>query len=53
MIRLFEILELDSERQLCYYQAGIGTYDANYQFDAQNNSLRSRLSKGLDAAFAR
>jgi hypothetical protein len=50
---MFELLQKDSPRQICYYQPGIGTYDAKVPLQEQTPSLASKLSMLVDAALAK
>jgi uncharacterized protein (DUF2235 family) len=50
---MFELLQKDSQRQICYYQPGIGTYDGKVPLQEQTTSLSSKLSMIADAAFAK
>jgi uncharacterized protein (DUF2235 family) len=52
---MFELLRKDSQRQICYYQPGIGAYNtqAPLQVQATHISLPAQLSMAVDAAFAK
>lgn len=53
VVRMFELLQKDSPRQICYYQPGIGTYDAKVPLQEQTPSSASKLSMLVDAALAK
>ncbi|CAO1625578.1 unnamed protein product [Parajaminaea phylloscopi] len=45
VVKLFQALRKDDPRQVCYYQAGVGTYTSS-----SKGSLKTGLSSALDAA---
>jgi len=49
---LFELLLKDTDKQFCYYQAGIGAYDAGVPLESRKASLKSTIKKTVDIAFA-
>jgi uncharacterized protein (DUF2235 family) len=53
VIRVYELLKKDQADQLCYYQAGIGTYDAKVPVGSEEVPVKTRLSKTMDALFAK
>lgn len=52
-MRIYELLRKDDERQYCYYQPGIGTYDAKVPLQAQSASLLSKTSLAMEAILAK
>ena len=53
IVRIYELLLRDPSCQLCYYQAGIGSYDTNKPLDSQTSSYSSQISKTINAAIAK
>jgi len=52
VVRMFELLEKTSPEQFCYYQPGIGTYDAKIPVQDDNMTVFSKFTMLVDAAFA-
>ncbi|EIN05624.1 hypothetical protein PUNSTDRAFT_137724 [Punctularia strigosozonata HHB-11173 SS5] len=54
VIRVYELLNKDTKRQVSYYQAGIGTYDAKVPVgtDSDGLPLKTRISKWKDVLVA-
>ena len=50
---MYELLRKDDQRQFCYYQPGIGTYDAKVPLQEQPASLPSKVSLAMEAVFAK
>ncbi|EIN05216.1 hypothetical protein PUNSTDRAFT_74991, partial [Punctularia strigosozonata HHB-11173 SS5] len=53
VIRIFELIRKDSQDQLCYYQAGLGTYEADVPVGTQKVWGRTTVAKVADVLFAR
>ena len=53
VVRIYELLRKDDGRQYCYYQPGIGTYDAKVPLQAQSATLLSETSLAMEAMFAK
>jgi uncharacterized protein (DUF2235 family) len=50
---MFELLQKGTSEQYCYYQPGIGTYDAKIPLQERSTSFTSKVSKAVDAAIAK
>ncbi|EIN05674.1 hypothetical protein PUNSTDRAFT_16917, partial [Punctularia strigosozonata HHB-11173 SS5] len=53
VIRVYELLAKDIPYQLCYYQAGIGTYDARVPIGSEKVPIKTTAVKVVDTLFAR